>query len=703
MMEIMQQLVNLLSGFQKQFPPTNNQLRTSSNLISHATMHEGKIVNEIVQRKALGNVSNAGTKGNQGYGKKTYRNGKKVICYNCRGEGHVARECKDPKRAKETQYYKDKMMMSDAKDRGVILDAEAEAFIADVECTEPYDESLALTTTTIFQVSHEDAYDSDINDGPHAAAAFMANLSSTKEANDTSSSKINELEGHIKTNKDLSRANESLKAELAQCKLEMQSLKRNKVKHDLDQAIVDRNKQNTELEQENLLLKTTLFNKEESIKALNEKNNKVVSEKKDLDERNLEEIESHPAIYDGNRLLDPTHVPSSVWETEETIALGAESRAKMFEKPRTVKPINYDVLNNSYIKFVPQKELSCEQVYWQSASAVKALFVHTRLAKKIKFQEYRDCFESPNVCDNSQSPAYNAFFEINKLKDQLQRKDITFKQLQTQLKDATVVQVGPTAGSLDKQALETEITQLKDKLTYVNIQLNSYKIENQTLSKRYEELAKLNMSSRAQLMGRITALIAENATLRAGVKAKQNSRPTQPKKPKVLTPRMFVICTKYIPPPRRENWVTPAPKPRKKQVTFREPPRPSHSTTQKTVVQQNKKPNIHVNLSTGVKPTTRASKPMSNSATWNHSTLLAKREKARRVEDHHRNLNKQNHVDSQLNVKRTGFVSNSNIVCNACNESLVFANLDNCVVRNLKSVNVKTSTAKHNVKTTKKV
>nr|GEW46545.1 hypothetical protein [Tanacetum cinerariifolium] len=139
-------------------------------------------------------------------------------------QGHVARECKEPKRAKDSQYYKDKMMLSDAKDRGVILDAKAEAFLADVECAEPYNDSLVLTTTTTFQVSHEDAYDSDIDDGPHATAAFMGNLSSTKEANDTSSSKINELEGYIMTNKDLSQANESLKAELAQCKLEMQRL-----------------------------------------------------------------------------------------------------------------------------------------------------------------------------------------------------------------------------------------------------------------------------------------------------------------------------------------------------------------------------------------------------------------------------------------------------------------------------------------------
>nr|GEV45495.1 hypothetical protein [Tanacetum cinerariifolium] len=234
MMATMQQLVNLLSGFQKQFPPMNNQLRTSSNPRS--------------------------TKGNQDYGKKTDRNGKKVICYNCRGEGHVAREYKEPKRAKDTQYYKYKMMLSDAKDSGVILDAEAEAFLADVECTESYDESLALTTTTAFQVSHEDAYDFDIDDGPQ--------LLSWKTCHPL---RKQTLEGYIKTNKDLSRANESLKAKLAQCKLEMQILERNKVKHDLDQAIVDRKKRNTELEQENSLLKTTLFNKEESIKALNEK------------------------------------------------------------------------------------------------------------------------------------------------------------------------------------------------------------------------------------------------------------------------------------------------------------------------------------------------------------------------------------------------------------------------------------------------
>ncbi|GJT88789.1 retrovirus-related pol polyprotein from transposon TNT 1-94 [Tanacetum coccineum] len=176
LMATMTQIANLLSGFQKQFPPTNNQLRTSSNSRTHATVHDGHIVTEPIQRKAPGNVGNTGARG------------KKVICYNCRGEGHVARQCKEPKRKMDSQYFKDKALLMEAKEKGDVLDAEAEAFLADVECTAPYDQPQALTTTNMFQANHEDAYDSDVDEGPNAAVAFMANLSSTSATN----SQVNE-------------------------------------------------------------------------------------------------------------------------------------------------------------------------------------------------------------------------------------------------------------------------------------------------------------------------------------------------------------------------------------------------------------------------------------------------------------------------------------------------------------------------------
>ncbi|GJS13137.1 hypothetical protein Tco_0407609 [Tanacetum coccineum] len=55
LMATMTQIANLLSGFQKQFQPTNNQLRTSSNSRTHATVHDGHIVTEPIQRKAPAN------------------------------------------------------------------------------------------------------------------------------------------------------------------------------------------------------------------------------------------------------------------------------------------------------------------------------------------------------------------------------------------------------------------------------------------------------------------------------------------------------------------------------------------------------------------------------------------------------------------------------------------------------------------------
>nr|GEZ87689.1 hypothetical protein [Tanacetum cinerariifolium] len=130
MMATMTQIANLLSGFHKQFPPINNQLRTSSNSKSHATVHDGHIVTEPAQRKAPSNVRNNGARGKK--------------------------------------YFKDKMMLMEAKEKGATLDAEAEAFLTNVECAALYDEPLEMTTTNMFQANHEDAYDSDVDEGPNA-------------------------------------------------------------------------------------------------------------------------------------------------------------------------------------------------------------------------------------------------------------------------------------------------------------------------------------------------------------------------------------------------------------------------------------------------------------------------------------------------------------------------------------------------------
>nr|GFB15836.1 hypothetical protein [Tanacetum cinerariifolium] len=99
-----------------------------------------------------------------------------------------------------------------------------------------------------------------------------------------------QVEGHCKVNQEHAIVNVTLSAKLDQCKLKLARLERNKVKLECDQVIIARNKRNAELEQETELLKTTLRNKEATIASLTSETKTVLSEKKTLEDKYLEEI-----------------------------------------------------------------------------------------------------------------------------------------------------------------------------------------------------------------------------------------------------------------------------------------------------------------------------------------------------------------------------------------------------------------------------
>ncbi|GJT77039.1 hypothetical protein Tco_1043764 [Tanacetum coccineum] len=291
-----------------------------------------------------------------------------------------------------------------------------------------------------------------------------------------------------------------------------------------------------------------------------------------------------------------------------------------------------------------------------------------RLIRPTAYKFQTDCSIIPCIDTSSAS---NAIFEINKLRQQLQGKDDTIRNLDAQINIMKVLNVGSTEGSCDQQALETDRIQLKDTITSLRIQLDGLKVENVSLKRRYDELSQANTHSRTAYTEKLSALTSENTKLKALVHGKTSSGPSTSEKPKVLASGMYTNSSKYIPPPKRANWVKPTPLPKKKQVTFQEPPRTSNRPTQKPPVQQNKKPNVSVNLSTRTKPATESRKPMPKSHTRNHHILPNKSVNARRAAYHNRKLNVVDH--------------------------------NQFVIRSLKSVNTKTPQAKHSVNHTKKV
>nr|GEW15888.1 hypothetical protein [Tanacetum cinerariifolium] len=321
---------------------------------------------------------------------------KLVICYNCRGEGHVSRQSKEKKRVKDSQYFKDKMLLMEAKEKGAILDAEAEAFLVDVECTAPYDQPLAITTTKNFKVSHEDAYDSDVDEGPHAAAAFMANLSSTSGTNGATTSHVNEV--HTDDNQIFDNVNHLLAHEIHQ-----EEHLDSDVESDIDDNMIPFHQYQLDSEVQDVLTED-IFCEQSMV------NDSLRAElARSLGSSNLwyarQAKIAQPTLYDGHALLKPTNTPVRVHDNEELLVQAEVSRTKMSNRTGTIKPINYAELNALYSHFVPQKELSREQVYWLPAEELATqksnppkpvtLFVHTFPApSKVHTQllKLKDCF-----------------------------------------------------------------------------------------------------------------------------------------------------------------------------------------------------------------------------------------------------------------------------------------------------------------------
>nr|GFA22361.1 hypothetical protein [Tanacetum cinerariifolium] len=194
------------------YPPTNNQLRTSSNPRQQATINNGRVTIQPIHGRQ-----------------------------NSMHAGHMSKQCTKPKRKRDEAWFKDKVLLVQAQANGQVLHEEELEFLADPWIAETQSTRYVVTNNAVYQADDLDSYDSDCDGFNSAKIALMANLSHYGSDNlvensslpaqqdDIILSVIKQLKTQVvsftKINQDNKNVNEFLTAELERCKDHVRILK----------------------------------------------------------------------------------------------------------------------------------------------------------------------------------------------------------------------------------------------------------------------------------------------------------------------------------------------------------------------------------------------------------------------------------------------------------------------------------------------
>nr|GEU45545.1 copia protein [Tanacetum cinerariifolium] len=334
--------------------PTNNQLRNSSNPRQQATINNGRVIGKMT-----------------------------VICYNCKGEGHMSKQCTKPKRKSDESWFKDKVLLVQAQANGQILHEEELAFLADPGIAEAQTAQTVITQNVAYQADDLDAYDSDcdeINTAKAMPLSEQSNIMNQSETEITSDSNIipysqymSESQQAVVQNSNSSAQQdalilfviEQLKTQVVNCtKINLN----NKSVNDTLTAELERYKDRVRIlkEGQNVDLKSKDIISDSCARSVEIDNLKQTLSEHLKEKKSLMQTKTNPIV---------------IRNSEETLMLAEESRSKMLLKQKDLmmskkkvntKPVDYTVFNqlsqDFETRFVLQSELSAEQAFWSQNS-----------------------------------------------------------------------------------------------------------------------------------------------------------------------------------------------------------------------------------------------------------------------------------------------------------------------------------------------
>ncbi|GJS36220.1 hypothetical protein Tco_0534602 [Tanacetum coccineum] len=578
-------------------------------------------------------------------------------------------------------------------------------------------QDLALNVDQVFQADQCDAFNSDVDEAPTKQTIFMENRSSVDPIYDESSpsydsdilSEVQDHDNYLDSAGEYHEVHE-MQNDVQQNYIVDSDAKymsdsniilyEKYVKNDVEQ-VVQRNVSSVPNDALMMIINDMHEQAAQCI-SMNEQN-KVVNESLTAElTRYKEQVE----IYEKRASQDQS-CPCVVHDSEDTIELAEINRKRMLEKMKSplwdknkIKIAPSDFSKENYLAtFIPQRQLSAEQIVWSSVlkQISEMTVVMNSMNTVSRFSEMHDAYtveqarnveleagisklkhkikkDDHNRFGNNKShtsqdaPEFDSFFKINKLKEQLQRKDNTIRKLKLQISHMNERR-SKADRILDFKALDSQNIELTENVTALQEQNERLRTENKKVKQHYKELYDSIKITHAKTIKKTSSLLTENEKLKAQLKGKMNCVTMNTVKPKVLALGMYAIDVEPILPHNRNN--------REVHLDYLKHLKESVETLREIVGR-------------GVNSSTEASGSKPKCNTKNNWILPAKSDNKKKVEDHPRNnksnLKQENRVDSIISYKRTVINSNSKSVCKISNNCLIFANHDKCVVKYLKTI-----------------
>ncbi|GJV72693.1 retrovirus-related pol polyprotein from transposon TNT 1-94 [Tanacetum coccineum] len=324
------------------YPTTNNQLRNSSNPRQQATINNGRVTLQPIQGRQTSLA--AGTTRTYTPGASGSNSGKQrtVICYNCKGEGHMSKQCTKPKRKRDDSWFKDKVLLVQA------------------QASEGQATQTVITHNVAYQADDLDAYDSDCDELNTAKVALMANLShygSDALAEDALIlSVIEQLKNQVvnctKINLENKSVNDTLTTELERYKKQVKVWKEG---HNVDlrsnNNVSDSCAQSVEIDRLKQTLSEHLKEKESLMQT-------VTLLKNDFKKEESRNIDREIALEKKIKQLD--NIVFKRDQSAQTVHM--LTKPQFFYDHTTKQALDFET------RFVPRTELSAEQAFWSKNS-----------------------------------------------------------------------------------------------------------------------------------------------------------------------------------------------------------------------------------------------------------------------------------------------------------------------------------------------